>query len=175
MDGYLGEVKMFAGNYPPANWMYCQGQILPVQQYAALFSIMGNVYGGDGINNFGLPDLRGRVPLGSGIGIGLSNRIPGMASGYERVTLQQEQMPEHSHEVLCDTTSGDRDLSADPKDKYPAKLTQGKGYGTNMTGSPKMDANMISPKGDGLPHENMQPWLCINYIICVIGNYPPRS
>jgi len=175
MDGYLGEIKMFAGTYAPAGWEYCWGQILEITQYQSLYAILGIQFGGNGTSTFGLPDLRGRVPVGAGTGPGLTPRIPGQMGGAERITLVTQELPQHTHYVLCDITSGDRDLSADPQGKLPAKLSGSKGYGTNVTGNPKMNVNMITENGNGQSHENMPPWQCLNYIICVEGNWPPRS
>jgi microcystin-dependent protein len=175
MDGYLGEIKMFAGTYAPAGWEYCWGQILEIAQYQSLYALLGVQFGGNGTSTFGLPDLRGRVPVGAGTGPGLTPRIPGQMGGAERITLVTQELPQHTHYVQCDVTSGDRDLSADPQGKLPAKLSGSKGYGTNVTGNPKMHVNMITENGNGQSHENMPPWQCLNYIICVEGNWPPRS
>ncbi len=183
MDGYMGEVKMFGGNYPPKNWMYCEGQELSVNTYASLFSIIGLTYGGDGRVNFALPDLRGRTPIGYGQGPQLHNRTPGEALGAERIRLAAENMPAHSHGVAgvagTMTCNNDAGTTLEPDGK-----TLGRG-GTNRfneetpgglmeTANVKVSGTSDST-GSGYSHENMQPWLCTRYIICVSGLYPPRS
>ncbi|MBN2773644.1 MAG: tail fiber protein [Prolixibacteraceae bacterium] len=175
MDGYLGEVKLFAGNYPPAGWVYCQGQILAIAQYQALYSVVGTTYGGNGTTSFGIPNLCGRVPLGPGTGTGLTPHVIGQGGGHERVALTTNDLPAHNHSVKCDTTSSLAQSSNDPEGRIPAKTTSGNAYGTSETGNPEMKADMINNTGGNQSHENMQPWLCINYIMCVEGMYPPRS
>jgi microcystin-dependent protein len=174
MEGYLGEVKYFGGTYPPKCWSYCDGQMLPIQNWAALYSIMGNAFGGDGVNNFGLPNLQGRIGVGSGQGKNLTYRHPGDMAGMETVQITEYTMPAHSHSVSCDITSGDRDLSSDPQDKLFAKKTADKGYGMNTTGNPVMQENMLTQTGTSYPHANMPPYTVLNHIICVQGIYPPR-
>ena len=175
MEGYLGEVKYFGGTYPPKCWTFCEGQLLPVSEYAALFSVISNQFGGDGINNFKLPDLRGRMALGSGQGQGLSYRAPGDYGGYETVSVTEYNMPAHNHSVKCDITSQDRDLSNTPQDNLPAKPKDVNGYGKNETGNPCMKSDMVSQTGGGQAHQNMSPYCCTNHIICIEGIYPPRS
>lgn len=175
MDGYMAEVKMFGGNYPPASWAYCQGQVLAISSYQALYSIMGTTYGGDGQTTFQLPDLRGRVPIGSGTGPGLTTRAPGQMGGFERISLTVNNLPPHTHTVNCDMTSSGRKTSADPEANIPAKSSDGTNYGADFTGGHLMHANMVNNTGGGDPVTLMQPWICVNYIICLTGNYPPRS
>ena len=175
MDGYMGEIKMFAGNYPPANWAFCQGQLLAISEYNALYAILGTQFGGDGRVNFNLPDLRSRVPVGSGQGLGLSYRAQGQYGGYERVALSANQLPSHSHTINCDMTSDSRSESADPENNLPAKNTSGKSYGANATGGHQMHTNTVNNTGNGDLIENMQPWMCLNFIICLVGQWPPRS
>ncbi len=175
MDGYLGEVKMFAGNYAPANWAFCDGRLLPISSYTALFSILGTQYGGDGRTTFGLPDLRSRVAMGTGQGPGLSPRHAGQKGGEERVILTSEQMPSHSHSVKCDTVSDQRSLKKTPADNLPGNNDESANYGANESGGNHMKSDMIEATGNNQPHDNMPPFLAINYIICLIGNYPPRD
>jgi microcystin-dependent protein len=175
MDGYLGEIKMFAGTYAPECWEFCWGQLLNIQEYQSLYAILGVQFGGNGQTTFGIPDLRGRVPVGSGSGPGLSSRVPGQMGGLEHVTLTVSQIPAHNHSVKCDITSQDRDLSNTPQDNLPAKPKDVNGYGKNETGNPMMKADMLNNTGSSQPHENMPPWGCLNYIICVQGQWPPRS
>ena len=175
MDGYMGEIKMFAGTYPPANWVFCQGQLLAVSEYGALYAILGVQFGGDGRSTFGVPDLRGRVPVGSGQGPGLSYRTQGIGGGYERIALSASQLPPHNHTMNCDMASTSRDESADPEGRIPAKNTSGLSYGPSFSGGHQMHADTINNAGDGDSVENMQPWMCMNFILCVNGLWPPRS
>ncbi|MBU1099352.1 MAG: tail fiber protein [Bacteroidetes bacterium] len=173
----MAEVKMFGGNYPPKNWVYCQGQALSIQTNQALFSIMGTTFGGDGQTTFQLPDLRGRVAIGTGTGPGLTARVAGQMGGYERINLTINNIPPHNHTVNCDMTSTGRDASSEPEGKLPGKITGTNvtSYGSNLTGGHLMHANMVNPTGGNDPVTLMQPWTCINYIICITGTYPPRS
>lgn len=175
MDGYIGEIKMFVGTFAPYCWLFCEGQTLPINDYSALFNLIGTTYGGDGISNFKLPDLRGRVVLGAGTGQGLSTRKPADKGGVENVTLALAEMPSHSHTVKCDSTSVEANLSNSPLNSLPATLTgEAKGYGTNETNNPMMKSDMLSISGSNQPHDNMPPWGCIHYIICFEGIWPPR-
>jgi microcystin-dependent protein len=173
MDGYIGEIKMFAGTFAPMYWLFCWGQALPVNQYSSLYAIIGNQFGGDG-TNFNLPDLRGRIPIGGGQGTGLTSRTPGEKGGVENVTLTTAQIPAHSHTVKCDTTSTGTSLKTSPVNSLPATVSGG-GYGTDETGNPLMKADMINSAGSGQPHDNMPPWGCLNYIICTEGIWPPQN
>ncbi|MBU1099353.1 MAG: tail fiber protein [Bacteroidetes bacterium] len=175
MDGYLGEIKMFAGNYPPACWAYCQGQILPVSTYPSLFAILGNTFGGDGYNSFGLPDMSGRGNLGAGTGPGLSTKYIGMKGGYERIYLYAAQLPQHTHTVNCDMTSSGRDASSEPEGRVFSKCSDGTNFGADSSGAHIMEQDMLNTTGNNDMFEIMQPWTCINHIICVEGQWPPRN
>lgn len=172
MEGYIGEVKMFAGTFAPANWAFCQGQTLAISEHSALFAIIGTQFGGDGRINFQLPNLAGRATIGTGNGIGLSPRYQGQYGGYERIQLTQNQMPAHSHAVNCDTTSTGRDVSDTPTGHLPGKTSGDIGYGKNKDG--QMQSDMVEPAGGNQSVENMQPWMALNYIICIEGIFPPR-
>lgn len=169
-DPFIGEITMFGGNFAPRSWAFCDGQILAIAQNVALFSLLGTTYGGDGRTTFGLPDLRGRIPVHVGNGPGLSGRSWGQRGGQENVTLATQQLPSHQH-----TQRGtDSDAtSADPTDGLAAKA-QNVTY--NSTGSP-VDMNAASSQGagGGQPHTNMQPYLCVNFIIALVGIFPPRN
>ena len=173
MEEMLGSIKLFAGPYAPEGWVFCEGQLLSISQFTALFSVIGTNYGGDGRSNFGVPDLRGRVPVGYGNAPGRTPRYMGDFGGFETITLQESQMPAHTHTVACDTITSGRNLSDSPENKLCATNAAGNSYGTSA--SAQMDDNMLETVGSSFPHENMQPWQCINYIICVNGYYPPRS
>lgn len=174
MNGYLGEVKFFAGTYPPKDWAFCDGQMLAIQSYPALYSVMGNQYGGDGVNNFALPDLRGRANVGSGQGTGLTYRYPGSLGGFETVQITEYSMPAHSHSVKCDVTTPADNADTTPAANLFAKKTS-KGYGSDETGNPTMNDDMVVTQGGSYPHLNMPPYSVLNHIICIQGIYPPRS
>lgn len=177
----IGEVRLFAGNFAPRYWAFCDGQLLPISQNQALFSILGTTYGGDGRTTFALPDLRGRVPLGQGGGPGLGIRGLGQAGGTETNTLTIAQLPAHNHNASGTVTPKAKDGSpnhANPGSNYPAALNlRGKaGYSDNpdtvMGPSP---VNVTTENIGGFqPVNNMQPWLGLNFIICVQGIYPSR-
>ncbi len=150
MNGYLGEIKMFAGNYPPACWTYCQGQLLPVAGYSSLFAVMGITFGGDGVSTFGLPDLRGRTAIGPGQSPGLSTRYVGMKGGYERIYLYGSQLPSHNHTVNCDMVSDERTESADPEGNIHAKTTAGVSYASNFTGGHVMNDDILNTTGNNV-------------------------
>lgn len=201
MDPLLGQIIMFAGNFAPRNWAFCQGQTLAISEYTALFSILGTIYGGDGRTTFGLPDLRGRVPMGSGHGIGLSSRVTGKRYGSENVSLSVAQMPAHSHsaETIISGSSGAAKLNASsaegttnvPTGKYLAMPPNLGRSSVNMYGSSadvemasdaiEIDfsgltgATTVGQAGGNSPHDNIQPSLVMNYIICVNGVFPSRN
>lgn len=164
-DAFLGEVKLFAGNYAPRGWMACEGQLLPIAQYSALFSILGTNYGGDGRTTFALPDLRGRVAMGNGIGPGLSSTVIGEKQGSETTTLTIQNLPMHNHEMPVEKTQSVPAVPAN--DPNAAKIT------VNQSGRP---ANQPTTNvGTNQPINNMQPSLTLTYIICVEGIYPSRN
>ena len=173
MDGYIGEIKMFAGTYAPENWVFCEGQLLSIQNYTSLYAIIGDQFGGDGRTTMGVPDLRGRVPIGVGTGTGLTTRYSGQKGGYERIQLATSQLPAHSHTVKCDTTSGPTQVSNTPQNNLPGNNPNGTSYGPTESAS-LMKSDMINNAGEGQSHENMPPWQCLHYIMCVNGIWPPR-
>ena len=171
-EGFIGEIRMFAGNFAPKDWAFCQGQLLSISQNTALFSILGTTYGGDGRVTFALPNLSGRVPVGVGQGAGLTNRQLGEMSGTETVTLTTAQMPAHSHTVNAVTADGNQNL---PTNSFPANTkTLDKEYST-VAPNTTMNPTMIGVSGGSQPFGVMQPSLGMNYIICVNGIYPSRS
>ena len=196
MNPLLGQIIMFAGNFAPSNWAFCQGQILQISEYTALFSILGTTYGGNGRTTFALPDLRGRAPIHSGRAPGLSTYNLGEKGGLEQVVLNIAQMPEHSH-TTGDIASEDQHIllssaaavNETPKEgdvpavaNFPGSITAQnvKSFGppTNVVNGQTISGNAgltISNTGGGASHENRQPYLVINYIICIIGDYPPRN
>jgi microcystin-dependent protein len=175
MDGYLGEIKMFAGTFAPMSWLFCWGQPLPIAQYSSLYSIIGIQFGGDGINNFNLPDLRGRVPIGAGTGTGLTPRNPADKGGLETVALTIGNLPLHNHAVKCDVASPPTSQTSTPVNNYPASTSAGTGYAPGTGTTAQMNTNMTVGTGGNQSHENMPPFGCLNYIICVEGIWPPRD
>jgi microcystin-dependent protein len=172
-EQYLGEIRMTGFNFAPQGWMLCNGQLLPISQYAALFSLIGTYYGGDGRSTFALPDLRGRVPVHQGQGAGLSPYVMGENAGVESVQLAPGQMPSHSHLVNAVAAGGN---SASPSGSLPAIESTGTSldYSTAAAGV-QMSASMISAAGGTTPVPVMQPYLCVNFIIALTGIFPSRS
>lgn len=170
MDCYIGEIRIFAGNYAPENWHLCDGTVLPINSNEALFSLLGTTYGGNGTTDFALPDLRGRAPVHVGQGTGLSNYGLGQQAGAETVTLNPAQAPAHTHAL-----SGS---SAAANDTFDGEFTFGTSGTSNAyaaTGTTaQMASNMVSVAGGGQPHNNLQPFLVVNYIIALTGTYPNR-
>ena len=167
-EPYIAQITLFAGTFPPRGWAFCNGQILSIAQNTAPFSLIGTTYGGNGQTTFALPDLRGRVPLHAGQGPGLTNRTLGEMGGEEAVTLTQPQIPQHSH--TANATSEDA-TSSKPGGAVPAG---GGGYGATSDGT-TMSPNFIAGGGGNQPHDNMQPYNTINYIIALEGIFPPRD
>ncbi len=170
---------MFGGTFAPRGWAFCDGSLLPINQHSALFSILGTTYGGDGRTTFGLPDLRGRVAIHEGTGPGLENRRLGAKGGDEEHTLTTQQMPRHDHNTSvttnCTTQAGTSD---NPEDKYWASSKEGDlAYRANSGNQMASDAVEVSLSnaGGGQPHNNMQPFLVVNYIIALQGTFPSRA
>lgn len=168
----LGEIRMFAGNFAPTGWAFCQGQLLPIAQNTALFSLLGTTYGGDGRTTFALPDLRGRVPVGFGQGPSLSNRVIGEKFGTETVTLTTAQMPAHSHTVNAVTTEGNQNL---PTNSLPANTKALDKEYSDANANTTMKATMVNPTGGNQPFGVTQPSLGVNFIIALQGIYPSRN
>jgi microcystin-dependent protein len=164
-DPFLGEIRIFAFDFPPPGWAMCNGQIIPISQNTALFSLLGTTYGGDGQNNFALPNLQGRFPIHIGQGPGQSY-APGQEGGAETVALQITEMPMHNHMVAA--TDSDA-ISSKPDGTLPAS---GGSYQSASAANVMMAANMILPKGEGQPHENIPPYLALNFCIALEGTAP---
>jgi microcystin-dependent protein len=167
---YIGEIRLFAGNFAPAGWALCHGQLLPISEYEALFVVIQTTYGGDGQSTFALPDLRGRVPIHQGIGPGLSTRVRGQSGGTETVTLTATQIPVHSHPQIVSAAPA---LSRSPQGNLPA-VAQGDLYSTG-TPDTAMAATAIAATGGSQPHENMQPYVGLNFIISLFGIFPTQN
>lgn len=177
-DAYLGEIRIFAGNFPPRGWAFCNGQLLSVQQFTALFSIISTRYGGDGITTFALPNLSNKAPMNQGNGPGLTERTVGQSVGEEMITLNLPQMPSHSHIPMAINSAG---TSNAPNNGYwSTSKVEGR---PPIPVSPlfhsnpdvQMNAQAINPTGSSHPHNNMQPYLALNFIICFDGEYPVKE
>lgn len=166
-EPFLGQLLCVGFNYAPLGWALCQGQLMSIAENSALFALLGTTYGGDGMTTFGLPDLRGRIPVGFGQGPGLSNYTQGERAGVETVTLTISQMPLHNHGVSCS--------SADPRDTSPVNTVPAAGGSYSPTANASMNPSMIQQAGNNQPHENRQPYVVMNWIIALEGIFPSRS
>lgn len=165
---YVGEIRMFGGNFAPAGWMFCSGQLLPISENETLFNLIGTTYGGDGQETFALPNLESRIPIHAGTGSdGITYQLA-EALGIESVTLSTNQMPSHSHAMLATTDGG---LSNSPGGNFLANSSALKLY-TGSAPSAALNGNVITPAGGSQPHENLQPYLCISFIISLFGVFP---
>lgn len=160
---YVGEIRMFAGNFAPVGWMFCSGQLLPISENETLFQLIGTTYGGDGQSTFALPDLQSRVPIHQGNGFVLAE-----TGGAEEITLTTQQIPSHTHANLASTNAAS---SQSPASNVLGKSTQVDLF-INAVPSDPMNASAISPVGGSQPHTNIQPYGCLNYIISLFGIFP---
>jgi len=175
-EPFIAEIKMFGGNFAPRGYATCDGQLLPISQNSALFSLVGTIYGGDGRTTFGLPELRGRVPMHTGNGPGLSSRPLGQKSGQETQTLTTAQMPPHSHtgHIVANANEGD---SSDPSGKWPSATEEPNSPYKGEAGTASMAAGTVATNnaGSGQSHNNLQPYQVITFIIALVGVYPSRN
>ena len=168
---YVGEIRMFAGNFAPAGWMFCNGQLLPISENEVLFQLIGTTYGGDGQETFALPNLKSRFPIHQGTGPDGTSYLLGEMGGVEQVTLTVQQIPNHSQVLLGSNTAGQQ---SSVTGLVPARGVVDP-YSTDTQGIPvTMSAQSLLPQGGSQPHENMQPFLCINYIISLFGEFPTQ-
>lgn len=168
-EPFVAEIRIFAGNFAPRGWAFCNGQLLPISQNTALFSLIGTTYGGDGRSTTALPNMEGRAPMHPGRGPGLTDRRLGQRGGAESITLTEAQMPQHNHSMEVSVEDGDR--------RSPAGGYFGRGtalYADPANLAP-MAAQSLPDAGGSQPHNNMQPYLTINFIIALVGLYPSRS
>jgi microcystin-dependent protein len=170
-EPYLGEIRIFAGTYAIRGWAFCDGRLLSIAENEALFSLLGTTYGGDGVTTFALPDLRGRVPIHAGQAQGLSPYVLGQTGGSESVTLRAEQLPAHTHTFGAATRAAD---TATPGGNLLGNTGDVLLYHT-PAGTPSMDPKTIQPTGGNQPHDNMAPFLAMNFIIALEGIYPTRG
>ena len=172
-EAYIGEIRIFGGNFAPKDWALCNGQIINIASNSALYAILGNRYGGDGKTTFALPNLNGRAALHQGTGVGLTPRNVGESGGSATVTLLTTQMPSHNHIATCNNTQ--------PSNNEPtgAIWTDQQGKGSVPLYTPQVNKQMnlmtMDVAGGSQPHNNMQPYLGLNFIICLYGDWPPKG
>lgn len=172
-EAFIGEIRMTGWNFPANGWALCNGQLMAISQNTALFSLLGTTFGGDGRTTFALPNLMGRGALNQGQGPGLTNRVLGESSGTESVTLISSQMPVHNHMANAsqnaDTTSPAGAVEGNDSRGAPLNI-----YSSTSDGS-QMNPQMVGLAGGNQPHDNMQPFLCVSFMICLYGIFPSRS
>lgn len=178
MTPFIGEIRMFGGNFPPLGWAFCNGSLLLISQNEALYALIGTIYGGDGVNTFALPDLRGRVPLHQGSLAG-NNYIPGQKAGVESVTLLPANLPLHSHAAYASTAAPPvtgSGISLTGASAYvPAAPAKPRLYAAAGAATVGMAGQTIQPSGGNQPHNNMAPFLAISFIIALEGIYPTQG
>lgn len=172
---FLGEIRMFGFGRTPSGWQACDGSLLPISEYSDLYTLLGTTYGGDGLETFAMPDLRGRVPLHQGRGPGLGNRIIGEVAGTETVTLVSAQMPAHTHPLLA--TSAAATALTPGSATLPGAVSGDTFYVTDITGATPaaMSAQSTGLAGGSQPHDNLMPTLTVQYCIALAGIYPQQS
>lgn len=169
MDPFVGEIRMFPFNFAPSGWALCNGQLLPLSQNTALFSLLGTQFGGDGKSNFALPNLQGRAPMHQGQGSGLTDRLIGEQGGDATVTLLDSEIPQHTHTMAASNNDVDTNL--------PGGAISGAAQSPlfRPDANTTMNPRALAIAGGGLPHNNMQPYLTLSFNIALQGVYPPRS
>jgi microcystin-dependent protein len=178
-EPFLGEIRMVGFNFAPIGWALCNGQTLSISQYAALFSLLGTTFGGNGTTTFNLPNLQSRVPINQGTGPGLSTYVMGEQGGAENITLLYNNMPLHNHLVNVSNQPGTNSdptngiLAAGNSGGRPPVLTSDYAAGTGQTGT--LAATAVATAGGNVPHSNLQPFLTVNFIIALVGIFPSRS
>ena len=163
---YVGEIRMFAGNFAPAGWMFCEGQLLPISENETLFQLIGTTYGGDGESTFALPDLRGRIPIHQGNGFILAE-----TGGAEEITLTVQQIPAHTHPLLGTSATGDDERAGEQRRSPQSTGSTVFPYGTDQPPT-TLHPSTIAAVGGSQPHTNFQPYLCVDFIISLFGIFP---
>jgi microcystin-dependent protein len=171
-DPFIAEIRIFAGNFAPRGWAFCNGQLLAISQNTALFSLLGTIYGGDGRTTFGLPNLQGRAPMHQGQGPGLTPRTIGELSGSTTVTLLTTEMASHTHAMVASTSPASARL---PTDSALSRSRNGNAYQTQASNLATMAPAAIGQAGANQPHNNLQPYLTLTFIIALQGIYPSRN
>lgn len=178
MEGYIGEIRLFAGNFAPRGWMFCDGTIYSISTYEVLYTILGTTYGGNGQTTFGVPDLRGRIAVGTGQGAGLQNITLGQVGGTETVTMTTAQMPMHTHNAMATIAFPSFSDSGNTGSPSGAILGGLQGAYSTQAGDTNIASatasGALSAVGSGIPIDILQPVLAANYIICCEGIYPVR-
>ncbi len=164
-SSYVGEIRMFGGNFPPAGWMFCEGQLLAISEFETLFNLIGTTFGGDGQSTFALPDLRGRLAVHQGNGF-----VLGQLAGVEQVTLITQQLPAHSHTPQARSENGSQ---ASPSGN--AWAASGLDQFSNASPTTAMAATALNLSGGSQPHDNMKPYLCVSFIISLFGVFPSQT
>jgi microcystin-dependent protein len=172
-DPFVAEVRLFGFNFAPRGWAMCNGQLLPISQNTALFSLLGTMYGGDGKSTFALPDLQGNVPVHVGQGPGLSQRFQGEMGGSDAVTLISSEMPAHSHSIQVSPDPAE--IATPGAGLALARSVGGQSYQTSAATLVPMATQALPPAGGSLPHNNLMPYLVVNFCIALQGVFPPRS
>lgn len=175
MDPFVGEIRMFAGNFAPNGWALCNGQVLPISQNTALFALLGTQFGGNGTTTFALPNLQATVPMGQGQGPGLTDRVVGETDGEAAHTLSVTELPAHTHTYSGENANSDQ---TSPANNFPAAnrgVTAYTAPGAGGVQTAAMSPSAVGPAGGGQPHNNMQPFLVVTFIIALQGVFPPRG
>lgn len=172
-EPFIAEIRIFAGNFAPRSWAFCNGQLLPISQNTALFSLIGTTYGGDGRTTTGLPNLQGRAPMHPGRGPGLTPRSLGQKGGTETETLTEAQIPSHNHSLQSSTSPGTTNSPA--ASSLLSRSAGGAAYDSNDNLSNSLNEDTLINTGGGNSHNNMQPFLTVNFIIALQGLYPSRN
>jgi microcystin-dependent protein len=173
MDPFVAEIRIFPFNFPPKGWAFCDGQLLPLSQNTALFSLLGTTSGGDGRSNFALPDMQGNAPMHPGQGPGLSLHDLGETGGSDTVTLLESEMPQHNHGLMAEVTPSQ--LFAPSSATALGRSVGGAAYQASNAGLVQMNAQAIAPAGGDQPHNNLMPYLTLNFCIALQGVFPPRT
>ena len=168
---YVGEIRMFAGNFAPAGWMFCEGQLLPISENETLFQLIGTTYGGDGQETFALPDLRGRLPIHQGTGPGLSNRSLAVTGGAEEITLTVNQIPAHNHAMIASGDPANQVTGNNGVVAAPPSLSM---YYSSAPDA-SLNANAMTAVGGSQPHTNFQSYMCVDFIISLYGIFPSQT
>ncbi|MFC4214702.1 phage tail protein [Pseudophaeobacter arcticus] len=174
-EPFIAEIRIFAGNFAPRSWAFCNGQLLPISQNTALFSLIGTTYGGDGRTTTALPNLEGRAPMHPGRGPGLTSRRLGEKTGVETVTLTEAQIPNHSHTARARSGAGTAGTAPNPSASISKNGFLDRLYSVNPSGLTDMASQSVESTGGNQAHNNIQPFLVMNFIIALQGLYPSRS